>query len=167
MLQLKPFFRSIKYKIQREGGFKMYKANGRLSDMMFNRSDVDKQIQNIERLKEEFKREGQFEAFKHTSSYVEIPPITKTIDSGTYIQRRYKGIDLVTLGATLYFVDTPELQRYLRKPIRFKPLGQSGLRVNRVDDSYFYLNEKGREFQQQLIKDWEKLTQPVFGYKHY
>lgn len=145
----------------------MYKANGRLLDGMFYKSKVDNKVENIRELKEVFSREGHFEAFKHTSSYAEIPPISKTEDSGTYIRRKYKGVELVTLGATLYFVACKELNKYLFKKPNYLILGESGLRVIRVDHSFRYLNEEGQKFQQQLIKDWEDLVQPVFSYKHF
>lgn len=145
----------------------MYKANGRLVDMMFSKSKADKHIEDIKQLKKDFSREGQFEAFKHTSSYVEIPPITKTEDSGTYIRRKYQDIELVTLGATLFFVECKELNKYLSRKPRFLYLGNSGLKVIRVDDCFKYLNKEGQKFQQELIKNWEDLVQPVFSYKHF
>lgn len=145
----------------------MYKANGRLVAMMFNKNNVDKRIELIEDLKEEFKREGIFEAFKHTSSYVEIPPINQSNESGTYIRRKYKGVELVSFGATLYFVECEELIPYLATKPRFLYLANSGLRVIRVDDCFKYMNKNGRQFQQKLLKSWNDLTLPVFGYKHY
>lgn len=145
----------------------MYKANGRLIDAMMSKKQADRHVETIKELKKEFSREGHFEAFKHTSSYVEIPPITKTEDSGTYIRRKYKGIELVTLGATLFFVEDKELNKYLASKPRYFFLGNSGLRVIRVDDCFKYLNQEGQEFQRQLIKDWETLTQPVFSFKHF
>lgn len=145
----------------------MYKANGRLTDMYFNKSEVDNRIDTIKQLKKEFSREGHFEAFKHTSSYAEIPPISQTEDSGTYIRRKYKGVELVTLGATLYFVECKELNKYLAVKPKFLYLGNSGLRVIRADASARFLNEEGQVFQQELIKQWEDLVQPVFSYKHF
>lgn len=145
----------------------MYKANGRLSDAMFNKKNIEQQAVNINTLKKAFSREGKFEAFKHTSSYTEIPPITKANDSGTYIRRKYKGVELVTLGSTPYFVECEALKQYLYTRPKFLTLGSSGLRVIRVDASFKYLNRKGQQFQQTLIKEWETLTQPVFSYKHY
>lgn len=145
----------------------MYKANGRLADAMFCKKDIDRQAENINKLKKEFSREGRFEAFKHTSSYAEIPPINKSEDSGTYIRRKYKGVELVTLGATLYFVECRGLNKYLAVKPKFLYLGTSGLRVIRVDASARYLNQEGHLFQQEIIKQWEDLVQPVFSYKHY
>ena len=145
----------------------MYKANGRLTDMYFNKSEVDNRIDTIKQLKKEFSREGHFEAFKHTSSYAEIPPISQTEDSGTYIRRKYKGVELVTLGATLYFVECKELNKYLAVKPKYLYLGSSGLRVIRADASSRFLNEEGQAFKLELIKQWEDLVQPVFSYKHF
>lgn len=145
----------------------MYKANGRLVEGMLRKSQVDDKINNIKELKVAFSREGHFEAFKHTSSYAEIPPINKTEDSGTYIRRKYKDVELVTLGATPYFVACKELNKYLASRPRYLLLGNSGLRVIRVDDCFKYLNKEGQQFQQELLKNWESLVQPVFSYKHF
>lgn len=145
----------------------MYKANGRLVDMMFSKTQADSHIDNLKQLKRKFRREGKFEVFKHTSSYVEIPPLNKTLDSGTYILRRYKGIELVSLGATLYFVEDLKLHKYFSKKPKFLMLGETGYKVIRVDTCFNCLNAEGRKFQQQLIKDWEDLVQPVFSYKHF
>lgn len=145
----------------------MYKANGRLVDIMFSKKQADLHIDKMQKLKRKFKREGKFEIFKHTSSYVEIPPLNKTSDSGTYILRRYKGVELVSLGATLYFVESLSIHKYFSKKPKFLRLGESNLKVVKVDTCFNCLNAEGRKFQQQLLKDWEDLVQPVFSYKHF
>lgn len=143
----------------------MYKANGKLLDLAFNKKNNDIIIEDIKELKKKFSREGKFELFKHTSSYVEIPPITKTEDSGTFIRRKYRGVELVTLGSTVYFVEDNNLMKFLKTYPRFLYLGSSGLRVVRVDACYHNLNKEGRKFQEELLSDWDKLTKPVFSYR--
>lgn len=139
----------------------MYKAIGRVLEL--NPLAEGEIVNTTKTLKKAFSKEGKFDAFKHTSSYVEIPPLTTTDDSGTYLEREYRGVPLVTLGATVYLVESKTLDKYLfTKPYYFK-LGDSNLRVIRADASYRYLNEAGHKFVRELLTDWETLTKPCFA----
>lgn len=143
----------------------MYKANGRLAEGLFRKSQIDNRVEKIKTLKQDFSRKGIFEPFKHTSSYAEIPPVTNTLDSATYIRRQYKNVELVTLGSTLYFVECKELNKYLAVKPRYYMLGKTALKVIRAEACFRYLNKEGQKFQQELLNNWEDLTQPVFSYR--
>lgn len=145
----------------------MYKAIGKCVEETYLVEKADRHIETIRELKEKFKKDGVFETFKHTSSYVEVPPISKTLNSGTYIHRQYNGVELVSLGATLYFVDCKELRKYMGSRPKFLRLGYSNLKVIRVDACHRYLNEAGIKFQREITKDWEALIKAVFSYSHY
>ena len=139
----------------------MYKAIGKVLE--FNPFKEDTLLKETTELKEKFKINGKFDAFKHTSSYVEYPPLTATDDSGTYIERMYEGIHLASLGGTLYIVDCKEFRQYCKYKPRFLYLGESDLKVIRADASYRYLNEEGHKFVRRMLKDWETLTKPCFA----
>lgn len=140
----------------------MYKANGRLLGYL-SKSKGDLHIANINRLKRKFSYEGKFDSFKHTSSYTEIPPITSYEDSGTYIFRKYRGVELVTLGASIYIVENKNASILFNRKPRFVPLGDTGLRVIRIEEAFRYMTNEGKELQQQLLNEWETLTQPMFA----
>lgn len=139
----------------------MYKAIGKVVEL--NPLAEGKIVDITKELKKAFSKEGRFEAFKHTSSYVEIPPLTETDDSGTYIEREYRGVPIVTLGATVYLVESKELNKYLTWKPRYLQLGTSSLRVIRADASYRYLNQEGYKLVRELLTNWEVLTKPCFA----
>ena len=139
----------------------MYKALGKVVEL--NPLAEGDLVQTTKELKQAFSKEGRFEAFKHTSSYVEIPPLTETDDSGTYIEREYKGVPITTLGSTVYLVESKALNKYLTWKPRYLQLGTSNLKVIRADASYRYLNEEGHKFVRELLTNWETLTKPCFA----
>lgn len=144
----------------------MRKAQQRVLTQRLTGQDEFKKM--LEELEEEFKRDGQFTPHRHTTSYVEVPSHTKYEWSSTYILRQYKGIDLVTFGNSVFFIKSPELEKLLRlaptyKVLGAKPINGKYLRVVRAEDCFFYMNEEGRAIQQEILKGWEKLTQPVFA----
>lgn len=121
-------------------------------------------LAEVEQLKKEFSRGGGFQLFKHTTSYVEIPPINKSNDAGTYILREYQGVSLVTFGASIYFEECEELTPYLKTTPKYLRLGNTHRKVILVEDCYKYLNDEGREFQQTLLKKWYRLVRPHFAF---
>lgn len=120
-------------------------------------------LAEVDSLKKEFSLNGTFQLFKHTNSYIEIPPLTKTIDAGTYIKREYQGVKLVTMGASIYFEECDELQKYLKTKPRYLILGGCLKKVILAEDCYKYLTDEGKEFQQTMLKKWYRLVKPHFN----
>lgn len=144
----------------------MLKSNGRVELNSFTEENKVNKMKEFKDLLAKFKNEsGEFDYFKITSSYVEIPPINCSDFAGTYTIRDYENLKIVSLGTTLYYIDTPEFRSLLNNMPSFNILGDTGLKVARVEACYNYLNEYGKIVHKTLLNDWERLTKPYMNYR--
>lgn len=145
----------------------MLKANARVTKNAYTKEQGEFKLNRFKELLKQFKESGEFEYFKTTSSYIEIPPRTASDDASTYIIRQYKGVQFITLGHVIYYVNTPELQNLLMTNPNWNTLGGTNKEIIRAEACFCYMNAHGKMFHRELIENWEELTKPFMIFRGY
>lgn len=146
----------------------MLKANGRVAKNSYSEANKEIKIERFKNLLKLFKENGEdFEYFKTTSSYIEIPPQNASDDSSTYIIREFRGVQFITLGHTIYYINNLDFQCKLNKNPEWNLLGGTNIEIIRAEACYVYMNAEGRLFHMELMKLWEELTKPFMVFRGY